>query len=83
MVVQNQENNGELKGFVNLKFEKPKKDENFTSFNQQEQNMETKQKFTNTKREIPLKIVPLGGLEQVGENMMFLEYRGDIIIIDA
>ena len=34
-------------------------------------------------REIPLKIVPLGWLEQVGENMMFLEYRSDIIIIDA
>jgi len=30
-----------------------------------------------------IRIVPLGGLEQVGENMMFLEWGDDIIIIDT
>ena len=35
------------------------------------------------KGELPVKIGFLGGLEQVGENMMFLEYKDDIIIIDA
>lgn len=29
-----------------------------------------------------LKIIPLGGLEEVGRNMMLLEYERDIIIID-
>jgi len=34
-----------------------------------------------TKRK--LKIVPLGGLSEIGKNMMVLEYEDDIIIIDA
>jgi len=35
------------------------------------------------KKEIPVRIAALGGLEEVGKNMMFMEYRSDIIIIDA
>lgn len=41
-------------------------------------------KTSNTSR-LPnenLKIVPLGGLEEVGRNMMFFEYGDDILIID-
>jgi len=34
----------------------------------------------NTKR---LKIIPLGGLEEVGRNMMLLEYKRKILIIDV
>jgi ribonuclease J len=30
-----------------------------------------------------LKIVPLGGLSEIGKNMMLMEYENDIIIIDA
>jgi ribonuclease J len=30
-----------------------------------------------------IKVVPLGGLEQVGQNMMFIEWENDIIIIDT
>ncbi|MCD6148761.1 ribonuclease J [bacterium] len=30
----------------------------------------------------PLKIIPLGGLEEIGRNMMVLEYKDEIIVID-
>lgn len=30
-----------------------------------------------------LKIIPLGGLNEIGKNMMLMEYENDIIIIDA
>ncbi len=30
-----------------------------------------------------IRIVPLGGMEQVGENMMFIEWEDDIIVIDT
>jgi len=36
--------------------------------------------MTNTTKD--LRIIPLGGLEGIGRNMMILEYKDDIIIID-
>jgi ribonuclease J len=39
-------------------------------------------KFKQSPREI-LKIIPLGGLGEIGKNMMVIEYGADIIIIDA
>ncbi|MBQ9972398.1 MAG: RNase J family beta-CASP ribonuclease [Firmicutes bacterium] len=31
----------------------------------------------------PLKIIPIGGLNEIGKNMMLLEYKDDIMIIDC
>ncbi len=37
----------------------------------------------NANQTFPLKIIPLGGLGQLGKNMMLVEYGEDIIIIDC
>ncbi len=35
------------------------------------------------KDEIPVRIIPLGGLQEIGINMTLVEYKNDILIIDA
>ena len=30
-----------------------------------------------------LKVIPLGGLEEIGKNMTVFEYGGDIIVVDC
>ena len=35
------------------------------------------------RRDDTLRLVPLGGLEEIGRNCMFLEYKNEIVLIDA
>ena len=39
--------------------------------------------FIKSSKKPAIKIVPLGGMEQVGMNMMFLEWDNDIVVIDT
>ena len=56
-----------------------------------EQNVENTQKVTNKNKKAPvekkpgskLKIIPLGGLEQIGMNITAFEYEDDIIVVDC
>ncbi len=38
---------------------------------------------TRERRDDVLRFVPLGGLEEVGRNCMFLEYKNEIVVIDV
>ena len=40
-------------------------------------------KSTHKRNEDAVRLVPLGGLEEVGRNCAFLEYKNEIVIIDA
>ncbi len=44
--------------------------------------MDKIKEFRKRDVEFPLRVIPVGGLEEVGRNMMIVEYDRDIIIID-
>ena len=42
-----------------------------------------KPKKKNKSKAIPIKIIPLGGLEEIGKNITAFEYKDEIIVIDC
>lgn len=44
---------------------------------------ETKGRYNLTKSAKKLKIIPLGGVGEIGKNMTVIEYGGDIIVVDC
>lgn len=42
-----------------------------------------RRKQTRPRREAALKVIPIGGLNEIGKNMTLLEYRDEILIVDC
>ncbi|HCH28110.1 MAG TPA: hypothetical protein DEW35_01245, partial [Ruminococcaceae bacterium] len=39
--------------------------------------------FSSANNSLPIKIIPLGGLGEIGKNITMYEYDGDIILVDC
>lgn len=61
---------------------KPKNNPNQQT-NNSTQNIQNKKKQPNVVRKSPIKIIPLGGLNEIGKNMTCYEYENDMFIVDC
>ncbi len=59
------------------------KDKNINTKVKEETKIKKELKENNNNHEKPLKIIPLGGLDEIGKNITVFEYDDEIIIIDC
>ena len=60
-----------------------KKKENIKDNKRENKPKQSNQRTKNNKNEKPLKIIPLGGLDEIGKNITVFEYEDEIIIVDS
>lgn len=72
--VEKKDKVGEIKKTQNKKQE-PKKEKAKRNYNRKQSKFDTKKSN--------LKIIPLGGLEEIGNNMTIFEYEDEIIVVDC
>lgn len=64
-------------------FEKHEKPEKYEKKDRNERQTEKPDKLAVKKKNNKVKIIPLGGLEQIGMNMTVIEYEDTMIVIDC
>lgn len=91
-MAQNNANNSQIKKNTNYKNKRTDKKSNERAGatkpvqnkkTTKSRNTDTQQKKRVSKSRIPLRIIPLGGLNEIGKNITLYEYGNDIMLVDC